>query len=124
MQTTVNHNDTDFLRLLINWLTSTLAIIVATYLVPSVQVSGFMAALVTALVLGVINALLKPVLIFLTLPINILTLGLFTLVINALLIMLTSLIVPGFTVPGFGLAILFSLVLAIVNIGMLLLRAR
>lgn len=103
---------------LINWLVSGLAIVIAAYLLPGIRLSGFFAALVTALVLGLINAIIKPVLLLLTLPINLLTLGLFTLVINALLIMLTSKIVPGFQVDGFWWAVAFSVVLALVNFGM------
>lgn len=100
---------------LLSWLISALAIIITAYLLPGVRLSGFFAALVTALVLGLINAFIKPVLLLLTLPINILTLGLLTLVINALLIMLAGAIVPGFSVSGFWWALLFSLVLSIVN---------
>lgn len=103
------------MNILVSWLISTLVILATAYLLPGVTVSGFMAAFVTALVLGVINAVLKPVLVLLTLPINVLTLGLFTLVINALLIMLTTYIVPGFAVAGFGWAILFGLVLSLFN---------
>jgi len=100
---------------LLQWLVSGLAIIITAYLLPGVRVAGFFAALVTALILGLINAFIRPVLILLTLPLNILTLGLFTLVINALLIMLAAAIVPGFTVQGFWWALLFGLVLAVVN---------
>ena len=100
---------------LLQWLVSGLAIIITAYLLPGVRVAGFFAALVTALILGLINAFIRPVLILLTLPLNILTLGLFTLVINALLIMLAAAIVPGFAVQGFWWALLFGLVLAIVN---------
>ena len=100
---------------LIKWLIYTLAITITAYLLPGVMVSGFFAALVTALVLGLINTFLKPLLIILTLPINILSLGLFTLVINALLIILTSAIVPGFEVRNFWWALLFSLILSIIT---------
>jgi putative membrane protein len=100
---------------LLQWLVSGLAIIITAYILPGVKVEGFFAALVTALILGLINAFIRPVLILLTLPLNILTLGLFTLVINALLIMLAAAIVPGFSVQGFWWALLFGLVLAIVN---------
>jgi len=100
---------------LLQWLVSGLAIIITAYLLPGVKLTGFFAALVTALILGLINAFIRPVLILLTLPLNILTLGLFTLVINALLIMLAAAIVPGFAVQGFWWALLFGLVLAIVN---------
>jgi putative membrane protein len=101
--------------MLLQWLVSAAAIAITSYLLPGVKVTGAFAALVTALVLGLINAVLRPLLIVLTLPLNILTLGLFTLVINALLIMLASAIVPGFNVQGFWWALLFGLVLAIVN---------
>ena len=100
---------------LLQWLVSGLAIIITAYILPGVKVEGFFAALVTALILGLINAFIRPVLILLTLPLNILTLGLFTLVINALLIMLAAAIVPGFSVQGFWWSLLFGLVLAIVN---------
>lgn len=119
---TNKYSGIDVVRLFLNWMVSTLAIIIATYLVPAVHVTGFLAAFVAALVLGVVNAFLRPVLIFLTLPINIISLGLFTFVINALMVMLTSAVVPGFDVPSFGWALLFSFVLVIVNTGMLLLR--
>jgi putative membrane protein len=100
---------------LVQWLVYALAIVITAYLLPGVRLSGFFAALVTALVLGLINTFIRPLLLLLTLPINILTLGLLTLVINALLIMLTSAIVPGFKVTGFWWALLFSLVLAVIN---------
>lgn len=103
------------MTLLIQWLIYAVAIIITAYLLPGVRLSGFFAALVTALVLGLVNTFIKPLLLLLTLPLNILTLGLFTFVINALLIMLTSSVVPGFTVTGFGWALLFSLVLSIIN---------
>ncbi len=103
------------MRFLLQWVVSGVAIIIAAYLLPGVAVEGFFAALVTALVLGLINAILRPILILLTLPLNILTLGLFTLVINALLIMLAATIIPGFAVAGFWWALLFGVVLAVVN---------
>lgn len=79
------------------------------------HLSGIKAALLTAIVLGLINAVIKPVLKLLTLPLTIMTLGLFSLVLNALLIMLTARLVPGFQVQGFLWALAFSLVLALVN---------
>jgi len=100
---------------IISWLVATLAIIVSAYILPGVTVSSFFAAFVTALVLGIINAFIKPVLIILTLPLNVLTLGLFTFIINALLIMLTGIIVPGFEVASFWWALLFGLILSLVN---------
>lgn len=100
---------------LLQWLISGLAIIITAYLLPGVQLTGVFAALVTALILGLINAFIRPVLLLLTLPLTILTLGLFTLVINALLILLAAAIVPGFLVQGFWWAFLFGLVLAVIN---------
>jgi putative membrane protein len=103
------------MNFLINWMVSGMAIVITAYLLPGVHLSGLFAALVTALVLGFINAFIKPFLTLFTLPLTVLTLGLFALVINALLIILTSKIVPGFQVQGFWWAMAFSLVLAVVN---------
>jgi putative membrane protein len=100
---------------LVQWLIAAVAVLISAYILPGVTVKGFFAALVTALVLGLINAFLRPVLLILTLPITVLTLGLFYFVINALLIMLTGAIVPGFEVRNFWWALLFGLVLSIVN---------
>ena len=103
------------LQLVIRLLVNSLAILITAYLLPGVQLDGFLPALITAIVLGLINTFVKPVLVILTLPITILTLGLFLLVINAVVILLTSALVPGFYVNGFWWALLFSLVLSIVN---------
>jgi len=99
------------MKLLINWIILTLAVLGTSYILQGVSVSSFLTALMTALVLGVINVIIKPILFFLTLPINILTLGIFTFVINALLILLVSVIVPGFSVVSFWWALLFSIVI-------------
>ena len=104
------------MNILITWLVSALVILVAAYLLPGIHVASFLTALVLALVLGILNAILKPILLILTLPINVLTLGLFTIVINALLIMLAATIVPGFTVANFGWAVLFSILISLFNI--------
>ncbi len=103
------------MRILINWLITTVAILIAGYLLPGVTVRTFGAALVTALVLGLINAIIRPILVVLTLPLTILTLGLFIFVLNALLVLLTSAIVPGFDVRNFWWALLFSLVFSLVS---------
>ncbi len=103
------------MRIIINWLIYTIAILISAYLLPGVHVANFQTALLAALVLGIINAILKPILFLLTLPITILTLGLFTLVINAALILLAAKLVHGFSVDSFWWAILFSLVLSIIN---------
>ncbi len=101
--------------LIINWLIGALAVMVSAYLLPGVHVKNFLSALVIALVLGIINATLKPFIILLTLPINIMTLGLFTIVINGFLIILTSAVVSGFKVDNFWWALGFSILLSIVN---------
>ncbi len=103
------------MSLLLNWFLSALAVLVTSYVLPGVHVSGLFAALVVVIVLGLINLVVKPLLLLLTLPVNILTLGLFTFVINAALILLASKIVEGFAVDGFGWALLFSVVLSLVN---------
>ncbi len=100
---------------LVHWLIATLAIMVAAWLIPGVAITSVFAAFVAALVLGGINMFIRPVIIILTLPLNIFTLGLFTLVINALLVQLASAIVHGFVVAGFAPALLFSIVLWLVN---------
>jgi putative membrane protein len=103
------------MQVILSLLLSTLAVLVTTYILPGVHVSGFFTALVVAIVLGIVNAFILPLLLLITLPINILTLGLFTLVIIGLLVMLVSKIVPGFTVDGFWWAVLFAIVLWVIN---------
>lgn len=103
------------MEILINWLVSSLVIIITAYLLPGIHIENFFTAVVLALVLGVLNILVKPLLLLLTLPITIVTLGLFTLVINALIILLAAKLVPGFVVDGFWWAVLFSVVSSILN---------
>ncbi|KKP80761.1 MAG: hypothetical protein UR81_C0017G0016 [Candidatus Levybacteria bacterium GW2011_GWB1_35_5] len=103
------------ISVLVNWVVSAMVIFSIAYILPGTTVVDFTAALVVALVLGIINALLKPILLILTLPINILTLGLFTFILNALLIILVSNVVPGFIVDGFLAALIFGIVLSVVN---------
>lgn len=76
----------------------------------------YLTALAVALVLGILNVLVKPILIILTLPITLLTLGLFLIVINALLLLLTDAIVPGFTIDGFWWAVFYSILVSVVNV--------
>jgi len=104
------------MNILINWFISGLGVFFTSYLLSAgIHIDTFITALIVAVVFGIVNAVLKPILIFLTLPINILTLGLFTLVINALMVMVTSSFVSGFKVDGFWWALLFSIILSIVN---------
>jgi putative membrane protein len=102
-------------RLLIHLAVNAVAIYVAAYLLPGVELKGPVAAVATAVVLGVVNVLIKPVLILLTLPITIVTLGLFLLVINACVVLLAAALVPGFEVEGFWWALLYSVALSIIN---------
>ena len=106
------------MNLLARWFINALAIFVAAYLLQSqggVQIANFTAALAAALVLGIVNATIKPVLYLLTFPITVLTLGLFTFVINAFMILISSKFVPGFFVQNFWWALVFSLLLTIIN---------
>lgn len=103
------------MQILISLLLSSLAVFVTAYILPGVHVDNFIAAVVMAIMLGVVNAFVKPILVFLTLPINLLTLGLFLIVINAALVLLASAITPGFTIDGFLWAILFSIVVSFVG---------
>jgi putative membrane protein len=96
-------------------LISTIAVILSAYLLPGVAVDSFITALLAAIVLSLLNVVVKPVLVILTIPITILTLGLFLLVINAIIIMFASSILSGFTVDSFWYALLFSIVLSLVN---------
>lgn len=102
--------------MLITLILNAIAFYVTAYLVPGVTIAGWSALLVVSIVWGILSILVRPVLILLTLPINILTLGLFTFVINALLIMLMSNLVRGFSVASFGTALLAAIVLALVNL--------
>lgn len=101
--------------LILNILVSAAAVLVTSRLLSGVTISGFGTAIVVAIVLGIVNGALGPVLLFLTLPINVLTLGLFTFVIIGALVMLTSALVPGFHVASFWWALGFAFVLALIN---------
>jgi putative membrane protein len=109
------YEETAMKGLLIRWLILTVAIMVAAHLIEGIEVKGFWSAFLAAAILGVLNALFRPILIILTLPINILTLGLFTFVINAVLIMMVSGVIGGFEVHGFWSAFLGSLVISLVS---------
>ena len=94
---------------------STLAVLVTSYLMPGVHIDGVLTALLVAAVLSLLNAVVKPVLVILTIPITLFTLGFFLLVINAVMILLAGKLVQGFHVDGFWIAFFFSLVLSLVN---------
>jgi putative membrane protein len=103
------------LTLIIHWIVAALVLLLVGWLIPGIEISGFGVALVAALVIGIINLLIRPIVMLLTLPINILTLGLFALVINALLFALAAWMVPGFEIFSFWSALLGSLLLAILS---------
>lgn len=101
--------------LAIRWLLNALALLLTAWLVPGIGVRGVGAALVAALVLGIINAIIRPVILFFTLPLNVMTLGLFTLVVNALMLLIARSVVDGFIVSGFWAAFFGSIVLTIIS---------
>ncbi len=101
--------------LLARWIVMALAVMAAAYLVPGIVVSGFYAALLAALLLGIANAVIRPILLILTLPLNIITLGLFTFVLNGFLFWLVSTIIKGFEVHGFWAAVIGSLVVTVIS---------
>ena len=99
----------------IRWLTSTSAILLTSYLLSGIHVDGFLAAFLAAAMLGILNALFRPIALLITLPINILTLGFFTFVINALMLKMASGVISGFDVQGFGSAVLGSLMISAIS---------
>lgn len=104
------------MTLLLRWVINALALLIAAELIIGFEVNGLYFALIVALVLGLINAVIRPVLLILTLPINILTLGLFTFVINALLIWFASTFLKGFEVAGFTEALVAAIFLWAVSV--------
>ncbi len=101
--------------LLLRWFISAATLLLVAYLVPGFHVSGWYAAFIAALVLGLVNALIRPIILLLTLPVNILTLGLFTFVVNAFMLYLVSTVVKGFEVNGFRPAFWGALVLWLIG---------
>jgi putative membrane protein len=101
--------------ILIRWLTTTAAIVATAYLLDGIQVSGFFSAIFAGAILGILNAFFRPIALLLTLPINILSLGLFTFIINALMLKMASGLIPGFDVYGFWTAIFGSLLISVIS---------
>ncbi|HET9463697.1 MAG TPA: phage holin family protein [Thiobacillus sp.] len=102
------------MRLLLLWILNAVALLAVTYLLPAIQVAGFGTALLAALVLGFINTLVRPVLAILTLPITVLTLGIFYLVLNGFLFWLASALLPGFHVEGFWAAVFGAILYGVI----------
>jgi putative membrane protein len=102
----------------LRWLTLTGAILFASYMLDGIHVSGFMSALGAAAILGILNAFFRPIALILTLPINMITLGLFTFVINAVMLKMASGVIAGFDVQGFWPALFGALVISLVSWGL------
>ncbi|MEQ6165616.1 MULTISPECIES: phage holin family protein [unclassified Ekhidna] len=103
------------MNILVKILLSSIAVIIASYLLPGVYVDDFITAVIVAVLLALLNSSVKPLLILFTIPLTVFTLGLFLLVINALIILMADAIVPGFEVYGFWWALIFSLLLSLIN---------
>ena len=99
----------------LRWLILTFSIIATSYLIDGIQVSGFLSAFFAAAILGILNAFFRPILLILTLPVNILSLGLFTFVINAIVLMMVSGVISGFEVSGFWSAVFGSLLISLAS---------
>lgn len=103
------------MKLILRLLLNAIAVVILSYVLPGVGVDSMMTAILVAVVLSILNFLVKPILVIFTLPITILTLGLFLLVINAIIILLAAKLIDGFYVSGFWRAVIFSLLLAILQ---------
>ncbi len=103
------------MNLLTRIIISTISVIVVAYVLPGVEVSSPYTAFVVAIILALLNVIVKPILIILTLPVTILTLGLFLLVINGLIVLIANHFIDGFSVSGLFIAIIFSLLVSLIN---------
>lgn len=103
------------MNVIVKILLSSLAVVIASYLLPGVLVDSFLTAVIIAVFLSLLNVTIKPLLIILTIPITVFTFGLFLLVINAIIIQIAGAVVPGFEVANFWWALLFSLLLSLLN---------
>lgn len=103
--------------LFLKWIALALAIMFTAWVIPGISISSFTTALIAAVVIALVNLVIKPILVFLTLPINVMTLGIFVLIINALLFMFVAYLVPGVEIDGFWSAFLGAILLSILSIG-------
>jgi putative membrane protein len=101
------------MRLLLTWILNALALIMVAYIIPGIHITGFMAAMIAALVLALVNTLIRPILVLLTLPVTIITLGLFIFVINGVLFWMVGSMLQGFVVDGFLHAIFGALLYSV-----------
>ncbi|HEY0789342.1 MAG TPA: phage holin family protein [Thermoanaerobaculia bacterium] len=104
------------MRILLSWVLNAVALWIVTLLVPAVRYDSVAALVIAAAVLGIVNAIVRPILFWLTLPLTIVTLGLFLIVLNALMLELTALLVPGFDVDGFLWAIVAAILLGLISL--------
>jgi putative membrane protein len=103
------------MKFIIQFLLTSIFVFVLSHIIPGIHIADFLTAIIVALVFGLFNAILRPIILFLTLPLTLLTLGLFALVVNALLVILITVFVKGFVVDGFFSALLFSIVLSVLT---------
>ncbi len=103
------------MKLLVRLLINAVAVLICAYFIPGVAVDGFVSALWVAVALAILNTFLKPILMLISFPINLITFGLFTIVVNTIIILLADYLVPGLTIETFWLAVLFGIVLTIVS---------
>ncbi|HMM47432.1 MAG TPA: phage holin family protein [Thiobacillaceae bacterium] len=106
------------MRLILLWILNAVALLAVAWLLPSITLAGFGSALIAALGLGLVNTLVRPILAFLTLPLTVLTLGIFYLVLNGLLFWLASAVLPGFHVAGFGAALVGAILYGVIAWGL------
>lgn len=105
------------LNTLIRWVIYAFLIVLVSWIVPGIEVDNFISAMFVCVIMALINTFIKPILQLITLPVNILTLGLFSFIINALMLMLAGLVAPGFEVEGFMSALFGSLLLSLLSLG-------
>lgn len=103
------------IKLIANWFINALALYIVSIILDGIYIKDFITALAAVIIIGLVNALIKPILVILTIPITLLSLGLFTFILNALMLILASSITPGFEVRGFWTAIVGSILLSIVS---------
>jgi putative membrane protein len=104
------------MSLIIRWVLNTLALLLVAHVVPNFSYRSWVSLAIAAAVLGLLNAVVRPILWFITLPITVVTLGLFLLVLNAIMLELTDWLVPGFEIDGFGWAIVGAVVLSLISL--------
>ncbi|MFA6445921.1 MAG: phage holin family protein [Candidatus Paceibacterota bacterium] len=103
------------MRILLHWVISALSVLLISHVIPGIDVGSFVLALGVAIVLGIVNVIIKPILVLISLPLEVITLGLFTLVINGVLLWLVAYLIPGFDVADFTAAFLGALIISVIS---------